>query len=69
MSRSVPDEAPAHFLGEPYRFSSCHGHVLSLIHILYVIDASDDEFGGADNYLLIATDGSYPFTGVIPYGD
>lgn len=36
---------------------------------VYVIDASDDEFGGADNYLLIATDGSYPFTGVIPYGD
>lgn len=36
---------------------------------VYVIDASDDEFGGADNYLLIATDGSYPFTGVIPYED
>lgn len=36
---------------------------------VYVIDASDDEFGGADNYLLIATDGFYPFTGVIPYGD
>lgn len=36
---------------------------------VYVIDASDDEFGGADNYLVIATDGAYPFTGVIPYGD
>lgn len=36
---------------------------------VYVIDASDEEFGGADNYLLIATDASYPFTGVIPYGD
>ncbi|MDE8701937.1 hypothetical protein PZH32_03065 [Adlercreutzia equolifaciens] len=36
---------------------------------VYVIDASDEEFGGADNYLLIATDGTYPFTGVIPYGD
>lgn len=36
---------------------------------VYVVDASDEEFGGADNYLLIATDGIYPFTGVIPYGD
>lgn len=36
---------------------------------VYVIDASDEEFGGADNYLLIATEGTYPFTGVIPYGD
>lgn len=36
---------------------------------VYVIDASDDQFGGADNYLLIATDGAYPFTDVIPYGD
>ena len=36
---------------------------------VHVIDASDEEFGGADNYLLIATDGTYPFTGVIPYGE
>ena len=43
----------------------CTGHFANV----YVIDASDDEFGGADNYLLIATDGAYPFTGVIPYGD
>lgn len=35
---------------------------------VYVIDASDEEFGGADNYLVIATDGTYPFTNVIPYG-
>ncbi len=35
----------------------------------YVIDASDEEFGGADNYLLIATDVTYPFTDVIPYSD
>ncbi|MEC4174881.1 hypothetical protein VIN30_00245 [Adlercreutzia sp. R7] len=35
---------------------------------VYVIDASDEEFGGADNYLVIATDGAYPFTNVIPYG-
>lgn len=33
---------------------------------VYVIDASDDEFGGADNYLLIATDGSYPLHGRHP---
>ena len=36
---------------------------------VYVIDASDEEFGGADNYLLIATDGAYPFTDAIPYDD
>lgn len=36
---------------------------------VYVIDASDEEFGGADNYLVIATDGTYPFTNVIPYGE
>lgn len=36
---------------------------------VYVIDASDEEFGGADNYLLVATEGTYPFTDVIPYGD
>lgn len=36
---------------------------------VYVIDASDEEFGGADNYLVIATDGTYPFTDVIPYGE
>ena len=34
-----------------------------------VIDASDEQFGGADNYLVIASDGAYPFTGVIPYGE
>ena len=36
---------------------------------VYVIDASDEEFGGADNCLVIATDGTYPFTNVIPYGE
>ena len=36
---------------------------------VYVIDASDEEFGGADNYLVIATDGTYPFSDVIPYGE
>lgn len=36
---------------------------------VYVIDASDEEFGGADNYLVIATDGTYPFTNIIPYGE
>ena len=36
---------------------------------VYVIDAADEQFGGADNYLVIATDGTYPFTNVIPYGD
>ena len=32
-----------------------------------VIDASDEQFGGADNYLVVASDGIYPFTNVIPY--
>lgn len=32
-----------------------------------VIDASDEQFGGAENYLVVATDGTYPFTNVIPY--
>ena len=36
---------------------------------VYVIDAADEQFGGADNSLVIATDGTYPFTNVIPYGD
>lgn len=36
---------------------------------VYVIDAADEQFGGADNYLVIATDGAYPFTNVIPYGE
>lgn len=36
---------------------------------VYVVDASDEEFGGADNYLLIATDAPYSFTSVIPYGE
>ena len=34
-----------------------------------VIDASDEEFGGADNYLVVASNGDYSFTNVIPYGD
>lgn len=32
-----------------------------------VIDASDDQFGGAENYLVVASDATYPFTNVIPY--
>lgn len=34
-----------------------------------VIDAADEEFGGADNYLVVASDVPYPFTNTIPYGD
>lgn len=34
---------------------------------VYIIDASDDEFSDAENYLVIATDGEYTFEGVIPY--
>lgn len=32
-----------------------------------VIDASDEQFGGAENYLVVASDATYPFTNVIPY--
>lgn len=36
---------------------------------VHVLQASDAEFGGEDNYLLIATDGSAAFAEAIPYGD
>lgn len=32
-----------------------------------VVDATDDVHGGASNYLVIATDGSYEFSDVIPW--
>ncbi len=34
---------------------------------VHIIDACDDEFGGADNYIVIATDAEYEFTDSIPY--
>lgn len=34
---------------------------------IYIIDACDEGFGGADNYIVIATDGEYSFTDVVPY--
>lgn len=34
---------------------------------VYVCDASDPSFGGADNYIVIATDGAYEFTNLIPW--
>lgn len=34
-----------------------------------VIFASDDQFGGKDNYLVIASDADYAFTDEIPYGE
>ena len=32
-----------------------------------VIDASDEQFGGAENYLVVASDATYLFTNTIPY--
>lgn len=32
-----------------------------------VIDASDEQFGGAENYLVVASDATYPFTNTISY--
>lgn len=47
-----------------YHFvESLHAHFAQVS----VIDASDEQFGGAENYLVVATDGTYPFTNVIPY--
>lgn len=36
---------------------------------VYVLPASDDELGGEDNYLVVATDGETTFEGVISYDD
>ncbi len=33
----------------------------------YIVDACDDDFGGAENYIVIATDGSYAFSDLIPF--
>ena len=32
-----------------------------------VLDATDEEFGGADNYILLASDAEYPFEGALGY--
>lgn len=32
-----------------------------------IVDACDEEFGGADNYIVIASDAEYAFTDVIPF--
>lgn len=34
---------------------------------VHVVAASDEDFGGEDNYLVIATDGAYAFSDVIPF--
>lgn len=34
---------------------------------VHTIDASDERFGGKSNYLVVATDGSYAFSDVIPW--
>ena len=39
----------------------------SAFNFVYEIPAIDEEFGGADNYLLIASDNSYFFSGVTSY--
>ncbi len=32
-----------------------------------ILDATDAEFGGADNYILLASDADYPFEGTLDY--
>lgn len=51
-------------------------HLIRLINALdeqfahvTVVFASDDAFGGKDNYLVIATDGDYAFSDVIPFDE
>lgn len=34
---------------------------------VYVIDASDEDFGGADNFIMIASDVRYTFSDLIPF--
>lgn len=36
-------------------------------HFVHVIDASDERFGGQSNFLVVATDGVYAFSDVIPW--
>lgn len=42
------------------------GAVFARVH---VITANDSDFGGEDNYLVIATDGDYAFSDVIPFAE
>lgn len=42
------------------------GAVFARVH---VIAANDSDFGGEDNYLVIATDGDYAFSDVIPFAE
>lgn len=51
-------------------------HLIRLINALdeqfahvTVVFASDDAFGGKDNYLVIASDGDYAFSDVIPFDE
>lgn len=53
-------EGPAALNGFVDRLKKAFAHV-------HIIDACDDEFGGADNYIVIATDADYVFTDVVPF--
>lgn len=35
---------------------------------VHIIEASDPEFGGADNYIVIGTDGAYSFSNTVGFG-
>ena len=39
----------------------------SAFSYVHIVDACDEEFGGADNYIVIASDASYEFSDVIPF--
>ena len=45
----------------------CAATVLEVFDHAWVIPCGDTEFGGEENYLLIASDGDYAFTEAVPF--
>ena len=46
---------------------SCVASALKVFAHVWVLQTSDEELGGEDNYLLIASDAAYDFPAAIPY--
>lgn len=46
----------------------CVASALEVFARAWVVPCSDEEFGGEDNYLLIASDGDYAFADAVPFG-
>lgn len=45
----------------------CVATALEVFAHAWVVPCGDTEFGGEENYLLIAGDGDYAFAGAVPY--